>query len=56
MTQIVDRLLAQRRLTTLLMAGFSALALLLAAVCVLAPSRRSRRERKRRQISTPPHL
>jgi predicted permease len=32
MTQIVDRSLAQRRLTTLLMAGFSGLALLLAAV------------------------
>ena len=32
MTQIVDQSLAQRRLTTLLMAGFSGLALLLAAV------------------------
>ncbi|HKG90538.1 MAG TPA: FtsX-like permease family protein, partial [Gemmatimonadaceae bacterium] len=32
MTEIVDRSLAQRRLTTLLMAGFSGLALLVAAV------------------------
>jgi putative ABC transport system permease protein len=32
MDQLVDRSLAKRRLTTLLMAGFSALALLLAAV------------------------
>lgn len=32
MTEIVDQSLAQRRLTTLLMAGFSALALLLSAV------------------------
>jgi ABC-type antimicrobial peptide transport system permease subunit len=32
MTRIIDRSLAQRRLTTMLMAGFSGLALLLAAV------------------------
>ena len=32
MTEIVDRSLAQRRLTTVLMAGFSTLALLVAAV------------------------
>jgi ABC-type antimicrobial peptide transport system permease subunit len=32
MSQIIERSLAQRRLTTLLMAGFSGLALLLAAV------------------------
>jgi putative ABC transport system permease protein len=32
MTQIVDQSLTQRRLTTILMAGFSALALVLAAV------------------------